>query len=154
VTYFRIPMDKKRVLFVCIRNSARSQMAEAFFNRLCCGPYVAESAGVEPGALDPLAVRAMAEVGVDISRSSTTSVSDLLREGRTYAHVVTVCEQSARACPVFPGGGSRVRWSFPDPATLEGSGEEKFSMVRRIRDEIRATVEAWCAELEANDARS
>jgi arsenate reductase (thioredoxin) len=90
-------MKKDRVLFVCIHNSARSQMAEAWCNHLCGDFLEAESAGLEPGTLNPLAVRAMKEVGIDISQKGTQDVFNLVKAGRLYSYVITVCDQAASA---------------------------------------------------------
>ncbi|MBK1835426.1 arsenate reductase ArsC [Roseibacillus ishigakijimensis] len=136
----------KKVLFVCVHNSARSQMAEAFLNQACPQDFLAESAGLEPGTLNPLVVKAMAEVGIDLTGQSTDSVFELFKAGRLYSHVITVCDgANAERCPIFPGLTQREAWSFPDPAALEGSEEEKMAEVRKIRDAIRKQVETWCA---------
>lgn len=136
----------KRFLFVCIHNSARSQMAEAFLNRCCPGECVAESAGLEPGSLNPVVVKAMSEIGIDLSQNRTKSVAEMLEGGTTYTHVVTVCDEaSAERCPVFPGGGERLHWGFPDPSALSGTEDERLPRVREIRDRIREEVESWCA---------
>jgi len=136
------------VLFVCIRNSARSQMAEAFLNDMCTGDFVAESAGMEPGDLSPLAVQTMREVGIDISGKSTQGVFDLFKAGRLHSHVITVCDEaSAEACPIFPGVVERLHWSIPDPATLEGTWEVRLAGIRPIRDAIRNEVEKFCHAL-------
>ena len=138
----------KDVLFVCVHNSARSQIAEAFVNRACAGFFNAYSAGLEPGSLNPLVVEAMREVGIDISRNSTKSVDDMLRAGRCFSHVITVCDgASAERCPVFPGAVVRLHWSFPDPSALTGSREQRLKRVREIRDDIARQVERWCAEM-------
>lgn len=138
---------RRSVLFVCVANSARSQMAEAFLNRLCPDDFVADSAGLEPGVLSPLAVAVMDEVGVDISEKATKSVFDLFKTGCRYSYVVTVCDEaSAERCPIFPGMARRLHWSFPDPAVLEGSWEARLEQTRAIRDQIRTRVEAFCAE--------
>ena len=103
---------KKNVLFVCIHNSARSQMAEAFLNQMCGDEFQAQSAGIEPGRLNPIVVEAMREIGVDISGNKTKSVADMLQSGQVFAYVVTVCDEtSAERCPVFPGGTTRLHWS-------------------------------------------
>lgn len=137
---------KRKVLFVCIHNSARSQMAEAFLRDRCGDQFAAQSAGLEPGQLNPLVVEAMAEVGIDISHKGTQSVANVANE--TFDYVITVCdESSAERCPVFSGGGQRLHWGFSDPAALRGTTEEKAAAVRRIRDQIRAKIEAWCAEV-------
>ncbi|MGA2393158.1 MAG: arsenate reductase ArsC [Candidatus Lustribacter sp.] len=138
----------EKVLFVCIHNSARSQMAEAFVNSLCGDRLQAESAGFEPRTLNPLAVEAMREVGIDISTNATKSVFDLFKRGRLYKYVVTVCdESSAEACPIFPGLVTRIHWSFADPSAFTGTPEERLARTRVVRDEIRATVQQWCDEI-------
>ena len=135
----------KRVLFVCIHNSARSQMAEAFLNQECAGEFEAESAGLEPGTLNPLVVEAMREVGLDLSANKTKSVGEMLRSGRSFSHVVTVCDgASAERCPVFPAAVERLHWSFPDPSALAGTHDERMARVREIRDDILRTVQQWC----------
>ncbi len=138
-------MGKQHVLFVCVHNSARSQMAEAWLNTLCGERFVGHSAGLEPGTLNPLAVTVMAEAGIDISGKATKSVFDLFQAGRLYAQVISVCdESSAQRCPVFPGITQRLHWSFPDPAALTGTEQEKLEACRGIRDAIRQAVEGWC----------
>jgi arsenate reductase len=133
------------VLFVCVHNSARSQMAAAFLNVICPEDFLAESAGLEPGRLNPLAVAAMREVGIDISSNETKSVLDLVEAGRHYSYVVTVCDDaSAERCPVFPGKAQRLHWSFVDPASLQGTWEERLAKTREIRDAIQAQVLEWC----------
>lgn len=139
---------KRFVLFVCVHNSARSQMAQAFLNARCPNDFVADSAGLEPGALNPLAVAAMREAGIDISQNSTKSVSDVLSGGRQYSYVVTVCdESSAERCPIVPGASQRLHWNFRDPAALEGSWGERLSQTRDIRDAIAARIDAWCGDV-------
>ena len=141
-------MTKQRVLFVCIHNSARSQMAEAWLRVICCDFFEAESAGLTPGKLNPLVVQVMAEAGVDIAGHQTQSVDELLQRGKRFDWVVTVCDEaSAERCPVFPGSGTRMHWGFPDPSTVTGTEEEKLAQVRVIRDEIRRKVESWCREI-------
>lgn len=138
---------KKRILFICIHNSARSQMAEAWMNQFCADQFEAQSAGLEPGTLNPLVVEAMAEVGIDISQKKTQRVFDVWKSGPVFAYVVTVCDEtSAEKCPIFPGPTQRLHWSFPDPSTLTGTHEEKLAVVRKIRDQIRAKIEMWCDE--------
>lgn len=119
-------------------------MAEAFLNTLGSDRFVAESAGLEPGKLNPLVVEAMQEIGIDISHKKTQSTEDCLKKGTLYNYVVTVCDEaSAEACPFFPGGAKRLHWGFKDPSTLTGSHEEKMQAVRSIRDQIKAKVEQW-----------
>jgi arsenate reductase len=139
---------KRRVLFICIHNSARSQMAEAWLNQICGDEFEAQSAGLEPGTLNPLVVEAMAEVGIDISRKTTQRVFDIWKSGPVFTYVITVCDEtSAEKCPIFPGPATRLHWSFPDPSVLTGTHAEKLAAVRKIRDQIRAQVETWCAEV-------
>jgi arsenate reductase len=142
---------RSEVLFVCVRNSSRSQMAEAFLNDLCPDDFIAESAGLEPGTLDPLAVALMQEVGIDISACESKSVFDIFKAGKTYAHVITVCDEaSSERCPVFPGRARRRHWSLKDPVSLKGSWEERLSQARPIRDEIRSRILAWCKEMRSS----
>ena len=137
--------EPKRVLFVCIHNSARSQMAEAFVNQMCKGRYEAHSAGLEPGVLNPLVVEAMREVGIDIAGAATKSVADMLAGGPVFSRVVTVCDEaSAERCPAFPGKVEREHWGFPDPSAVSGTHEERLAKVRRIRDDIRERISQWC----------
>src|ERR1700733_12185494 len=124
---------KKKVLFVCIHNSARSQMAEAFLNQLCGDEFEAHSAGLEPGKLNPLVVQVMQEAGIDISRHQTKAVSDYIKSATTFAWVVTVCDEaSAERCPIFPGPSTRLHWSFPDPSRFSGTIEEKLARTREV----------------------
>lgn len=123
-------------------------MAEAWLNHVCGEFFDAESAGLEPGTLNPLVVEAMKEVGIDISKKKTQAVFDVFKSGKLFSHVVTVCDEtSAERCPVFPGIAKRSHWSFPDPSALTGTHAEKMEDVRRIRDEIRARIEQWCEEV-------
>jgi arsenate reductase len=140
---------KKRVLFLCIHNSARSQMAAAFLTQLAGERFEVESAGLEPGQLNPLAVEAMREGGIDISRNGTQSVFELLESGRRFEYVISVCDAaSAERCPVFPGGATRLSWSFADPSSFEGTDQARLDQTIAVRDEIRKTVRRW-AENEA-----
>lgn len=137
---------KKKVLFVCIHNSARSQMAEAWLNHLCGKTFAAESAGLEPGKLNPLAVAVMREVGIDISGKKARAVSDVLKSGKSFSYVVTVCDEtSAERCPIFPGVTTRLHWGFSDPARAQGTAEQKMNVFRRVRDEIRSRIEDFCS---------
>ena len=140
-------MKKKKVLFVCIHNSARSQMAEAFLKQICGTEFEAHSAGLEPGTLNPIVVEAMREIGIDISGNPTKAVFDFVKSGEAFAYVITVCDEaSAERCPIFPGLTTRLHWSFPDPSGALGSREERLAQTRVIRDAIKKQVENWCAE--------
>jgi arsenate reductase (thioredoxin) len=138
---------KKKVLFICVHNSARSQMAEAFLNTLCGEFFAAHSAGLEPGTLNPLVVEVLQEVGIDISGKQTQRVFDVFRSGQLFAYVITVCSESeAAGCPIFAGIAQRLSWPFPDPSKLTGTHEERIARVREIRDQIRRKVEQFCDE--------
>ncbi len=139
---------KPNVLFVCVHNSARSQMAEALLKELCGEHFQAHSAGLEPGKLNPIVVEAMQEIGIDISGNQTKSVFDMVKTGKLFAYVVTVCDEtSAERCPIFSGVTIRLDWSFPDPSALQGGHEEKLARTREIRDLIKARIEGWCAQV-------
>jgi len=140
-------MAADRVLFVCIHNSARSQMAEALLNHLAGDRFAAESAGLEPGVLNPLAVGAMKEMGIDISANKTQSVFDVFLSNRLFSYVITVCDEaSAERCPIFPGVTKRLHWSFRDPAALQGTYETRLKEAVIIRDQIRTRIEEWLQE--------
>jgi len=140
-------MNPIRVLFVCIHNSARSQMAEAYLNHLGGGTFAAESAGLEPGVLNPGVVQVLQEDGMDISRNKAKSVFEMLEQGRLFDFVITVCDEtSAEKCPVFPGAAQRLHWSFPDPSAVQGTEEAKLEGTREIRDAIKAQVKKWLSE--------
>ena len=133
-----------KVLFVCVHNSARSQMAMTYLNALGKGRFQAESAGLEPGVLNPYVVEAMAEEGYDISANPVNSAFDFFKQGKDYDLVVKVCDQSAgQACPVFPGSQMVLNWDFADPSTFTGSHEQILAQVRAVRDKIKARIEAF-----------
>ncbi len=137
-------MEKIKILFVCIHNSARSQMAEAFVNTYHNENFYAESAGLEPGTLNPIVVKSMQEIGIDISRNSTKDVFTFFKEGRKYDYVITVCDEaSGQRCPIFPGALRRINWSFEDPSSFEGNEEEKLLKVAKIRNSIKLKVEEF-----------
>ena len=137
-------MDKERVLFVCVHNSARSQMGEAFLKQMAGDKFEVESAGLDPGTLNPIVVEAMKEAGVDISQNKTKSVFDFYKQGRQYDYVITVCDESqAGRCPVFPGSGQKLHWGFTDPSRFEGTHEEKLRQTRLVRDAIRDRIKEW-----------
>ncbi len=135
-------MSRIKVLFVCVHNSARSQMAEAFLNTLAGDRYQAESAGMEPGALNSLAVEVMKEAGIDISHNKTKSVFEKYKNGELFSYVITVCDEaSAEMCPIFPGIRTEtIHWSLEDPASFTGTPEEKLEKARRLRDAIKEKV--------------
>ena len=144
---------KKKVLFVCIHNSARSQMAEAFLNQVCGDEYEAQSAGLERGRLNPVVVQVMQEIGFDISGNQTKSVEGFLKSSQLFSYVITVCDEaSAERCPVFPGVTNRLHWSFPDPSSFRGTPAEVLEMTRQVRDSIKAKVDQWCSHVCHQDA--
>lgn len=140
-------MRKKKVLFICVHNTARSQMAEAFLNDLGAGAFEAYSAGLEPTSVNPLVVEVMRESGYDLSGKTAKSVFQFYREGVLFDFVITVCRESIESkCPIFPGLAKRLRWGFDDPAALRGSHEEMLEGTRRIRDAIQSRIKSWIEE--------
>ncbi len=134
----------KRVLFLCVHNSARSQMAEAYLRRFGGSDFEVESAGLEPGKLNPFVVRALAEDGIDIAGKSTQDVHDLFNARKSYDYVVTVCsKEAAERCPIFPGLSIKLHWPFDDPSTFTGSDGEIMAKVRALRDAIKEKVKAF-----------
>ena len=137
---------KKKVLFVCVHNSARSQMAEAYLKKANPKAYDVFSAGLKPGNLNAAVVEAMKQDGIDISGNRTKSIKEFLDAGVEFDHVITVCDEtSAEQCPVFFGKGDRIHWGFEDPSGLDGSFDEKLVRVRQIRDQIKAKVTDWAS---------
>lgn len=137
-------MSKEKVLFVCIHNSARSQMAEAFLKKYGSDRFEAESAGLEPGELNPIVVEAMDEAGIDISKNKTKSVFDMFKEGKLFQYVITVCDESqSEKCPIFPSTVERVHWSFPDPSVFQGTHDEKLKKTKEVRDQTESRIKAW-----------
>lgn len=142
-------MDKKKVLFVCVHNSARSQIAEALLKRMAGDRFEVESSGLEPGELNPLAIEVMKEIGIDISGNKTKSVFDFYKQGKRYDYVITVCDGAqAQKCPVFPGTTAtrRINWSFDDPASFKGTWEERLEKTRQVRDKIKQEIGQWGEE--------
>ncbi|MGE0085596.1 MAG: arsenate reductase ArsC [Desulfococcaceae bacterium] len=141
-------MQKKNVLFICVHNSARSQMAEVFLNELAGKNFHAESAGLEPTSVNPLVIEVMGETGIDLSEKTAQSVFDIFKKGRLFDYVITVCDDAAEGkCPIFPGICQRLHWPFPDPEQLTGTHEEKIASLRKIRDSIRSRIEEWVKTL-------
>ena len=130
---------KQRVLFLCTHNSARSQMAEGLLRALAGDRFEAMSAGTEVTHVRPLAIRAMRELGVDISGQESKTLDRYLRE--PFDYVITVCDDANEACPFFPGAANRLHWSFEDPSRAKGSEEERLAVFRSVRDRIRQRIE-------------
>lgn len=119
-------------------------MAEAFLKQLTGDRFEVESAGLEPGKLNPLAVEVMKESGIDISQNKIKSVFDFYKQGKRYDYVITVCDESQSAgCPVFPGAVKQIHWGFDDPSRFEGTHEEKLQQTRVVRDAIKRKIEEW-----------
>lgn len=129
----------KKVLFVCTHNSARSQMAEGFLNSLGGGRYEAQSAGTEARGIHPLAIQAMGEEGIDIAMHESKTIDRFI--GQPFDLVITVCDDAAESCPVFPNARERRHWSFPDPSSVEGDVHERFAGFTQVRDAIRRRIE-------------
>ncbi len=143
-----------KVLFICVHNSARSQMAEEYLRRLGGPDFAVESAGFEPGVINPLVVEALAEEGIDISQKKTQRVFDLFKQGRIFDYVITVCSDSeGGSCPIFPGMTHRMHLPFPDPSKLEGSHEEKMAKVREIREQIKTMVQEFVDWVNTGDRK-
>lgn len=128
-------MKKQRVLFMCIHNAARSQMAEGLFSQSYGDIFEVYSAGSEPKSVDPLAVECMDEIGIDISDHRSKSLKEF--EGQEFDYVITVCGNSYNACPFFAGGKKYFKQAFEDPSSFEGTGEEKLELFKRVRDELK-----------------
>ena len=130
---------RPKVLFLCTGNSARSQMAEGYLRHAAGDRFEAASAGIEPKGLNPLAVEAMREVGIDISQQTSKDVVSLL--GQHVPYVVTVCDHAKERCPIFPGTWKFLHWSLEDPAIAGGTQEERLAVFRRVRDQIIADID-------------
>jgi arsenate reductase len=131
--------QRSRVLFLCTHNSARSQMAEGLLRQLAGDRFETMSAGTEASHVRPLAVRAMDEIGIDISGQESKTLDRYLDE--PFDYVITVCDEANEACPFFPGAANRLHWSFEDPSRVEGSEEERLAVFRSVRDRIRERIE-------------
>lgn len=130
-----------RVLVLCTHNSARSQMAEGLLRHIGGERFEVHSAGTEATRVRPLAIRAMAELGIDISSQRSKTLDEYL--GQQFDFVITVCDQANESCPIFPGGPERIHWSFRDPSTAEGNEEERLRVYQQVRDEILGCLRLW-----------
>ena len=131
--------EKKKVLFVCTHNSARSQMAEGLLQASCGNRYEGYSGGTEPSEVSPCAVRVMGEMGIDLSHYKSKNVLKFI--GKKFDHVVTVCDQAQETCPFFPGTKNYMHKGFQDPSQASGTDEEILAVFRRVRDELKAWIE-------------
>ncbi len=132
-------MEKQRVLFMCIHNAARSQMAEGLFKNLYGEGFDVYSAGSEPQTVDPLAIKCMEEIEIDISNHRSKSLKEF--EGQEFDYVITVCGNPYNACPFFLGGKKYFKQPFEDPSAFEGTEEEKLELFRKLRDELKFWIE-------------
>ena len=132
-----------RILFLCTGNSARSQMAEAFLRKYGGNQFEAYSAGLEPKGMNPITIQVMEEIGINVSDQRSKGVDECL--GKVlFQHLITVCDDADKNCPtIWPGISNRMHWSFEDPATFEGSDEEKLVKFRQIRDQIEIRIKQW-----------
>jgi len=134
-------MTKKRVLFLCTGNSCRSQMAEGFLRDMAGDRFEVFSAGIKPTQVNPLAIKVMAEAGIDISKHRSKSAMEFM--GQKFDYVVTVCDNAKQTCPIFPGKYEKIHWDLEDPAEAQGSEEERLAFFRRIRDEIKNNIHVF-----------
>ncbi len=132
-----------RVLFLCSGNSARSQMAEGLLRFYGGEDFEVSSAGLEPKGLNPLAVKAMAEIDIDISQQQSKHLDKFL--GQQFDFIITVCDRARDNCPTFPGDSERIHWNYDDPVAVEGDEETRFVVFRRVRNEIRQRISIWVA---------
>ncbi|MCM8789554.1 MAG: arsenate reductase ArsC [Candidatus Omnitrophica bacterium] len=138
-------MAKKKVLFLCTGNSARSQMAEGFLRNMGEDKFEVFSAGLKPTDVNPLAIKVMAEIGVDISQHRSKSAMEFI--GQKFDYVITVCDNAKQTCPVFPGKYKEIHWGLEDPAAAQGNEEERLAVFRRVRDEIKENISTFLNRL-------
>jgi len=132
-------MPPQRVLFLCTHNSARSQMAEGLLRSLGGDRFEAHSAGTQATRVRPLAIQAMAEVGIDISTQASKTLDSYVDQ--RFDHVITVCDDANESCPIFPNTLHRLHWSLPDPSKATGSQTEQLAVYRNVRDDLRARIQ-------------
>ena len=132
------------MLILCTGNSARSQMAEAWLRYLGGSAYAAFSAGTYPTSVNPLAIQVMAECQIDISQARSKSVTEFLDQ--PFDYVITVCDQAAEQCPIFPGNAKRLHWSFPDPAAVTGNFADRLQAFRNVRDGLYFQFWQWITD--------
>jgi arsenate reductase (thioredoxin) len=139
-------MSKAKVLFLCTRNSVRSQMAEAFLKKYAGDKFDVYSAGLEPGEINPYTKKVMEEIGFDLSDHHSKGLKEFM--GKMHiGYLITVCSNAEEKCPFFPGIAKRLHWPFDDPASFEGTGEEKLAKFREIRDQIKEKIQSWLEEI-------
>ncbi|TGC07493.1 arsenate reductase ArsC [Methanolobus halotolerans] len=139
--------NKTKVLFICVHNSGRSQIAEEYLKRIAGDKFEVESAGLEPTQIDPFVQKVMEEDGFDLTDKKTQSAWDLFRKGKLYKYVITVCNKAyEKDCPIFPRPYIQLNWPYPDPESFNGTDEEKLAQVRSLRDSIKKRVEQFVKE--------
>ena len=138
---------KPRVLILCTANSARSQMAEALLRHIAGDRLDVYSAGTKPSVVNPVAIEVMRAIGIDISDQRSKHLNEFL--DMPFDYVITVCDNAAETCPVFPGLAVRIHWSFPDPAAVEGSNADRLASFAQVRDALEKTLREWAAALPA-----
>lgn len=142
----------EKVLFICVHNSARSQMAEAYLKQLGGINFEVESAGFEPTQINPLVVEVMKEEGIDLSEKITQSSFDLFKKGKTFSYVITVCDESTDdKCPIFPGMTHRLHLPFADPGKVQGARADQLNQVREIRNRIKQVIQEFISWVETGD---
>lgn len=134
----------KKVLFLCLHNSARSQMAEAYLKKYGGENFEVESAGFQPEPINSIVIEALKEDGIDISNNKTKAVFDLFKQGHIYHYVIRVCNLTAQEqCPIYPTMAEMIDWSFEDPSTFTGTTDEKLEKVRVVRDQIKDKIKSF-----------
>jgi arsenate reductase (thioredoxin) len=144
-------MRKPKVLFLCTGNSVRSQMAEGLLREMAGERFEVLSAGTNPSGVNPLAIEAMQEIGIDISKHRSKNVKEFL--GQPIEYVITVCDRAKEACPIFPGTYKFLSWSLDDPAAVTGTIDAKLKAFRHIRDEISRNIETQFAPVAQSGTR-
>ncbi len=136
----------QKVLILCTANSARSQMAEGLLRAIAGDQFEVHSAGAQPSVVNPYAIKAMTQRGIDISGQRSKHLNEFLHT--PFDYVMTVCDNAAESCPVFPGPAQRIHWSFPDPAAVDGDDAEKLASFEQVRDGLEAALRQWVQSLD------
>jgi arsenate reductase (thioredoxin) len=139
-------MEKKRVLFLCTGNSARSQMAEALLNKYGGKDFIASSAGLNPTVINPYTIKVLEEVGIDTSDQFAKPLETFIGK-LEFDYLITVCSSAEKRCPMFPGMGTKIHWPFEDPSEFKGSDSEKMETFREIRNKIETRIKSWLIDL-------
>ena len=142
---------KERVLILCTGNSARSQMAEGLLREVAEPQFDVFSAGSKPSTVNPLAIQVMGERGIDISSHRSKHLNEFIKQ--PFDYVITVCDSAAETCPIFPGRAQRTHWSFPDPAAIDGTEEQRLQAFRQTQNAIEERLTAWLAKMPAFDSK-